>query len=66
VLLVTPENAESEAVYGLTKALVDNIPALRAAHPALQGLSTDTILRVVTVPLHKGALRLYEERNIQR
>jgi TRAP transporter TAXI family solute receptor len=66
VLLVTTANAETEAVYGLTKALVDNLPALQAAHPAARGLSTDTMLRVVTVPLHKGALRLYEERKIQQ
>jgi TRAP transporter TAXI family solute receptor len=66
VLLVTAENAEAETVYGLTKALVDNLPALQAAHPAARGLSTDTMLRVVTVPLHKGALRLYEERKIQQ
>ena len=66
VLLVTAANAEEEAVYGLTRALVDNLPALRAAHPAARDLSTDTILRVVTVPLHKGALRLYDERKIQQ
>lgn len=66
VLLVTTENAEEEAVYGLTRALVDNLPALHAAHPAARGLSTDTMLRVVTVPLHPGALRLFRERNIQQ
>ena len=66
VLLLTTANADEGAVYGLTKALIDNIPALRAANPAASGLSTDTVLRVVTVPLHPGALRLYRERNIQQ
>jgi uncharacterized protein len=66
VLLLTTENAEETAVYGLTKALVDNLPALRAAHPAASGLSPETVLRVVTVPVHPGALRLYRERNIQQ
>ncbi|HEY7141011.1 MAG TPA: TAXI family TRAP transporter solute-binding subunit [Methylomirabilota bacterium] len=66
VLLLTTDNAEEGAIYGLTKALLDNLPALRAAHPAVAGLSTDTVLRVVTVPLHPGALRLYRERNIQQ
>ena len=65
VLLLTTDNAEEGAIYGLTKALIDNIPALRAAHPAASGLTTDTVLRVVTVPVHPGALRLYRERNIQ-
>jgi TRAP transporter TAXI family solute receptor len=65
VLLVTTANAETDAIYGLTRALADNLPALQAAHPAARGLSTDTMLRVVTVPLHPGALRLYRERNIQ-
>jgi len=66
VLLLTTANAEEPAVYGLTKALVDNIPTLQKAHPAAAGMSTDTLLRVVTVPLHPGALRFYRERNIQQ
>ena len=66
VLLLTRANADEAAIYGLTKALIDNLPALRAAHPAASGLSTDTVLRVVTVPVHPGALRLYRERNIQQ
>jgi hypothetical protein len=66
VLLTTRENAEESAIYGLTKALVDNLPALRAAHPAARDLAPTTMLRVVTLPLHPGALRLYKERNIQQ
>jgi TRAP transporter TAXI family solute receptor len=66
VLLLTTANADEAAVYGLTKALVDALPTLRAAHPAAQALSTDSVLRVVTVPLHPGAVRLYRERNIQQ
>ena len=66
VLLLTTANAEEPAIYGLTKALVDNLPALRAAHPAVAGMTIDTLLRVVTAPLHPGALRLYRERNIQQ
>ena len=66
VLLMTVENAEEDAVYGLTKALVDNLPTLQAAHPAARGLTVETILRVVTVPVHPGALKLYRERNIQQ
>jgi TRAP transporter TAXI family solute receptor len=66
VLLVTTANADEKAIYGLTRALLDNIPKLQAAHPAARSLSTDTALRVVTVPLHPGALRVYRERNIQQ
>ena len=45
---------------------MDNLPALRAAHLAVSGLTVETILRVVTVPLHPGALWLYRERNIHQ
>jgi TRAP transporter TAXI family solute receptor len=65
VLLLTTDNADDGAIYGLTKALIDNLPVLRAAHPAVSDLTVDTVLRVVTVPIHPGALRLYRERNIQ-
>ena len=66
VLLLTTADADEAAVYGLTKALIDGLPTLQAAHTAARGLSTDSALRVVTVPLHAGALRLYRERNIQQ
>ena len=66
MLLTTRENAEESAIYGLTKALVDNLPALRTAHPAARDLATTNMLRGVTLPLHPGALRLYNERNIQQ
>jgi TRAP transporter TAXI family solute receptor len=66
VLLVTTTNADEGAIYGLTRALLDNISKLQAAHPAARGLSVDTALRVVTVPLHPGALRVYQERKIQQ
>ena len=66
VLLATTENADESAVYGLTKALTDNLAALRAAHPAARDLATANMLRVVTLPLHPGALKLYKERNIQQ
>jgi TRAP transporter TAXI family solute receptor len=66
VLLLTTAETEEAAVYGLTKALIDNLPTLQAAHPAARTLSTDSVLRVVTVPVHPGALRLYRERNIQQ
>jgi len=32
----------------------------------VSSLSVETLLRVVTVPLHPGALRFYRERNIQQ
>jgi TRAP transporter TAXI family solute receptor len=66
VLLTTRENAEESAIYDLTKALVDNMAAIRAAHPAARDLAPATVLRVVTLPVHRGALRLYKERNIQQ
>jgi TRAP transporter TAXI family solute receptor len=66
VMLVTTASADEGAIYGLTRALVDNFPALQAAHPAARGLSAETALRVVTVPLHPGAFRLYRERNIRQ
>jgi TRAP transporter TAXI family solute receptor len=60
--LVTSARTPSTIVYNLTKAVLDDLDTLRAAHPALADLdaarmSTDGL----TAPLHDGARRAFDE-----
>ena len=62
ILFVSMDMNEDEA-YIITKTLYENLEALRAVHPALSHMKFDGYMHSV-VPLHPGALRFYQERNI--
>jgi TRAP transporter TAXI family solute receptor len=66
VLLVTLEGVPEEAVYRLTRGIFENLNVLRDAHPAARDLTLEQALRVVSVPLHPGALRYFREKGIQQ
>ena len=63
--LVTAELPE-ELVYELTRALWhgNTLQLLEAGHPKGQLITLNSALNGLGVPLHPGAKRYYEERNI--
>lgn len=56
----------SEAViYELTKALFENTETLGKVHPKGKEISLDYALESVSIPVHPGALRYYEEKGVK-
>ena len=53
-----------EHVYKVTKSLVENIEYLKTIHSALEGVSADSFLEDMVIPLHPGAERYYREIGI--
>lgn len=61
-LLVTTADLPEETAYAIVRALCDAVEALRAQHPALAGLSLDSLLGDgIAAPLHPGAARYFTE-----
>lgn len=50
-----------ETVYGITKALAENVENLGAVVKAVAGLTTEDMATDVGVPMHPGAARYYKE-----
>ncbi|MEC7764112.1 MAG: TAXI family TRAP transporter solute-binding subunit [Pseudomonadota bacterium] len=50
-----------DVVYRATKAVFENIEDLRMVHPALADYQLEDVLSGVSIPLHPGAQRYYEE-----
>ena len=48
----------------MTKMLWDNLATLQEIHSATNSMSVESALSGVSVPLHLGALRYYEEQGI--
>lgn len=62
-ILVASKDVSNEAVYQVTKLILENVDALKAIYPALGIISKDTALLGFNenTPLHPGAARYYKE-----
>lgn len=54
-----------DLVYAATKAFWDNIAELHAQGPAFTGITLQTALSAINMPLHPGAIRYYEEQGLE-
>ena len=62
--LVVSAEAPMETVYRITKAIFENLDAIRSCNPLGGRLTTETVTRGVTVPFHAGAEKYYNENEI--
>lgn len=63
-LLVVGDHVPDDVVYEVTKAMYENIPFLQSVHGSLKDLKPENALKGITVPLHPGAIKYYEEIGI--
>jgi len=64
--LVSSTKVPEEIVYQVTKAVFENFSEFIALHPALSVLKgPEDLLAGLSAPLHKGALRYYDEAGIK-
>lgn len=63
-IFLTSSKTPDEVVYAITRAVFDGIDSLASMEPVLNTLSKTSMLEGLTVPLHPGALRYYEEAGL--
>lgn len=64
--VVTSAAVPQEDVYNVVKAVIDDIDTFRTLHPALLRLKAEEMRsESLSVPLHDGAVRVYEEVGLQ-
>ncbi|WP_020591066.1 TAXI family TRAP transporter solute-binding subunit [Kiloniella laminariae] len=63
--LAVRDDVDEEAVYEITKTIYENLPFLNAIHKATEGMSLETALAGLPVPLHPGAARYFKEAGIE-
>ncbi|MBN2031390.1 TAXI family TRAP transporter solute-binding subunit [bacterium] len=62
--LVTSESVPADIVYAITKEIFDHLETFRALHPAYEDLTRESMLTGLSAPIHRGALRYYEESGL--
>lgn len=60
-LLAASERVDEDAVYRITKTIFDNLPFLQEMHSATVGISLETALDQLLIPVHAGAANYYRE-----
>ena len=62
--LVTRADLSDDAVYAMTKAIFDNLPALVAAHAAAKDIVLQNAAKNLPVPMHPGAEKYFKEKKL--
>jgi TRAP transporter TAXI family solute receptor len=64
-ILVTRAAMPDDQVYGVVKAVMDDLPAMRRLHPALANLRAEEMVpKPELAPIHPGALRYFREKSL--
>ena len=63
-VLAVRSDISDEAVYKITKAIFENLAALREIHKATREVTLERALNGLGAPLHPGAMRYYREQGI--
>lgn len=63
-MLVVRSDLSEDLVYNLTKAIFENLDDLAAAHQRGNDISLDTAMEGMSLELHPGARKYYEEQGV--
>ncbi len=63
-LLVTHHELPEDIVYKIVKTMYNNLDYLQKIHQATQEMSLDLAVSGLSIPLHPGAVRFYEEMGL--
>jgi TRAP transporter TAXI family solute receptor len=63
-VLVTSDKVSEEAVYTVTKAIVENFEDFKKLHPAYKTITKESLLEGTVAPLHPGAAKYYKEAGL--
>jgi TRAP transporter TAXI family solute receptor len=64
-LLVVHREISERVVYRIVKCIYEKLPILQNIHPATKAMSLQKAITGLSVPLHPGAVRYYNENGIQ-
>ena len=62
--LVSSARVDEGIVYAVTREVFDHFESFRKLHPAFSGLSRRDMLKGLSAPVHKGALKYYKETGL--
>jgi TRAP transporter TAXI family solute receptor len=64
-MLVAREDLPEKDIYNFTKAIFENLETIHKAHAALKQVTLATAMDGLSIPLHPGAKKYFEEKGIK-
>ncbi len=61
---VTSVDVDEKIVYAITKEVFENLEEFKKLHPAYSVLTKENMLKGLSAPIHRGALRYYREAGL--
>lgn len=65
-ILVTSKEVPEDIVYAVTKEVFENFEEFKSLHEAFKELTKVTMLKGISVPIHRGALKYYKEVKLDK
>ena len=63
---VTSKNTDESIVYAVTKEVFENFGVFKSLHPSYEVLTKKDMLKGLSAPFHKGALRYYRQAGLDQ
>ena len=64
-ILAVRADVDDDVVYQITKTIFEELDYLRGLHAATSQISLDTAVNNLSLPIHDGALRYFEEKGVE-
>jgi len=62
---ITNAEVDEKIIYDFTKFLLENAQELVKYHPSAEEITLENAIKGITVPLHPGAVKYYQEQGIE-
>ncbi len=63
---VTSKKTDEDIVYAITKEVFENFEDFKSLHPAYEVLTKKGMLKGLSTPIHKGALKYYRQAGLDK
>ncbi len=63
-MVIVGKTLSPDLVYSITKAFFENIDTIRDSHPSVKGLTIESAVEGLPIPLHTGAQRYFKEKGL--
>ncbi len=63
---VTSKNTDESIVYAVTKEVFENFEVFKSLHPSYELLTKKDMLKGLSAPIHKGALKYYKQAGLDK
>ena len=63
---VTSKKVDEDIVYAITKEVFENFEDFKSLHPAYEVLTKKGMLKGLSTPIHKGALKYYRQAGLDK